>query len=568
MTTGADPTRTRPAFPRATAALLLAASAAVCLWYLPYGLPTPDAGAALLHAQRIADGAVFYRDLDAYPFPLASYLLAAVLKVFGDSLEVARAFAAVVFTLIVLASHRLAFELGGRRAGVLCALAVLSLRFLAWPAFQDALYPEVALALALWSMVSWFGFARAGRLRDLAVAGVLAGLTVLAKQNLGIYLGLASGGLLLVGAAGSATVRGRFREIAAWGLAAAAPIVVACAYFLAHGVLGQMLYSGLVRPFTGYAPTSGVPFLVPLRWWQFGELQGPSAFAYSVGPLFEMLGMGKLPAAQWYPWIWAAEEAWVRLLYTALPLVFAAAALAMVLCRSSRRELACLAALGLACVASAFPRADYYHIASIAPALFVLAFVTGARLVGAMRSDRWRTIAATLATAATASVFAATIGLGALYFRDMTYEAGNERGRMRIYPENAWVDDVLQYVDARTAGGEGLFVYGHEAYYYFFSGTRAPWPFVQLYPGMAGDDDGRALAAELAAAPPAVVVQGLLAGWPGLPDAREYTGEVRTFLESRYRATARPFADGFGPDAQAPPAWLLQVMEPVATADD
>ena len=40
---------------------------------------------------------MFYRDIDAYPFPGAHYLLAAVMAAFGEHLGVARALATAVF---------------------------------------------------------------------------------------------------------------------------------------------------------------------------------------------------------------------------------------------------------------------------------------------------------------------------------------------------------------------------------------------------------------------------------------------------------------------------------------
>jgi hypothetical protein len=143
----------------------------------------------------------------------------------------------------------------------------------------------------------------------------------------------------------------------------------------------------------------------------------------------------------------------------------------------------------------------------------------------------------------------------------MTFEAGNARGRMRIYPENAWIQDVLSYLDTTRDSEDGLFVSGHESYYYFFSGRYASWPFVQLYPGMTGDDDGKRLADSLAAAPPSIIVKGLVAGWPGLPDVNTYAGELKSFLDTHDQRTIRPFSDGLGPDAPPPPTWLFDGLE-------
>ncbi len=550
--------------PRRFGIFLLIASGALCLWYLPYGLPTPDAGAALVHAAKILRGAVFYRDLDAYPFPAAVYLLAGAMRIFGETLTVARVVAAVTYTSILLASYRITLDLGGRGAAALCGLAILSLKFLAWPAFQDSLYAEVGLCFALWSMVAYFRFRRRGERSALVAAGLLAGVTILSKQSLGIYLALTVAGLLLSRyfRADGRTMRTIARDLITYAFAAAAPIGAAAFYFWWHGVLDRMLYSGLVRPFRGYLPTSGLPFLVPLEWWRFGELKGQAGFAYSIGPVFEMLGMQKLPLRSWYPQLWLAEELAVRALYTAIPLIFVAAAIAIVRHRRSREKqsIASLVAMSLATLGSAFPRADYYHIISIYPVMLVLAFVTGSRLLADLRRPWMKTAATVTAAVAVVGLLLTTLLTAGWYFRGMTYQADFDRGHVRIYPENAWVDDVVRYLNANVAAGDGIFVYGHEAYYYYFSDRYGSWPFVQLYPGMTGDDDGNALAQSLAAAPPALIVKGLIAGWPGLPNVDSYAGELRAFVDAHYQPTTRPFSDGLGPDASAPPAWLIQVL--------
>jgi hypothetical protein len=552
--------------PRAFGAFLVAASGALCLWFSRYGLPTPDAGAALVHAVRLARGAVFYRDLDAYPLPAASYLLALAMRIFGENLAVGRALAAVTYTAILMACYGLTLELGGRRSAALCGLAVLSLKFLAWPAFQDALYPDTALCFALCSMLAWFRFHRLGQARGLAVAGLLAGLTLLCKQNLGLYLGFAMGVLTLTTppAPGQDGARTAIRRLATFGGAAAAPIAVAAFYFWWHGVFGRMLYSGLVRPFSGYLPTSGMSFAVPLEWWRLGELKGMAGFAYSIGPLWEMLGMSKLPLPSFYPQAWLVEEAIVRLLYTAVPLVFVAAVAVLARDRHDRQKrdtLAALVVLALATLASAFPRADYYHLASVYPMLLVLAFVMGSRALGAMRPGALRSTAVVAGSVLTISALLATLVLSAIYFRGMTFEAGNARGRMRIYPENAWIQDVLDDLDAKPGDHGRLFVYGHEAYYYFLSDRFAPWPFVQLYPGMTGEDGGKALVEALDSAPPDIILKGLIAGWPGLPDVNSYAGALKDYVFTHYQPTTRPFSDGIGPDAPPPPPWLFEVLE-------
>jgi hypothetical protein len=541
---------------------LALASLAVCFWYLPYGLPTPDAGAALVHATRIADGAVFYRDLDAYPLPGSSYLLAAAMKLFGERLEVARTVAAITFTMIVIGGYRITVLVAGRSAAALCGLWLISLRFLAYPAFHDSLYPDWALLFALWSILFFLRYQASDSPGALWKAGLLGGMTLLCKQNLGLYLGATISALILV--RGSRVRRPRMPGLATFAAGAGLPIAVAIAYFGVHGVLGRMIYSGFVRPFSGYLPTGGVSFSEPLQWWEFGALQGPAGFPYSIGPLFSMLMMEKLPLHAWYPVFWNIEEVVVRLMYTAIPAVFVAAAIAAIAERRPARSqpslLVCVAACAAATIASAFPRADYYHISNVYPVVLVLAFASSSQLLR-MISGKSAAALFKLGVAATASVFLASMLLTAWFFHGMTYVAGNARGHMRVEPENAWIDDVIRYLETNLDVDDGFFVYGQEAYYYFFTGHYPAWPFVQLYPGMTGNDDGKLLADRLAASPPRLVVRGLVGGWAGLPGLDHYASHLSSFIDARYRPTAEPFTDGQPPDAQPPPEWLLAVLQ-------
>ena len=80
------------------APLLVGLAAALSLWFANRGLPIPDEGAILTNAAKILRGAVFYRELDADPFPGATYCLAFFMKLFGEHLSVARGLAAPVNT--------------------------------------------------------------------------------------------------------------------------------------------------------------------------------------------------------------------------------------------------------------------------------------------------------------------------------------------------------------------------------------------------------------------------------------------------------------------------------------
>jgi hypothetical protein len=120
----------------ATSGLLLS------LWFMNGGLPPNDEGALLTNAAKILQGGVFYRDIDAYPFPAAPYVLALAMRGFGEHLSVARGLAALVFEIVLLALYAASLHLLSRPRAALFGLTLLVFKFLAWPAFTAYTYSD------------------------------------------------------------------------------------------------------------------------------------------------------------------------------------------------------------------------------------------------------------------------------------------------------------------------------------------------------------------------------------------------------------------------------------------
>ena len=167
----------------------------------------------------------------------------------------------------------------------------------------------------------------------------------------------------------------------------------ALAYFAAHGLLGDMLHGGLVRPFTGYLPTAAVPFSVPLEWWKLGALEGEPAQPYFPLHYTEMIYFDLLPWPGWKHGWWLVGEVFSRLLYTSVPVAFALLAWLWFRARrqpaasdrerEARRRCFAFGLLAFAVTASAFPRADFPHIINVYPVVLLLLFaVSSPRSLG------------------------------------------------------------------------------------------------------------------------------------------------------------------------------------------
>ncbi len=508
--------------PRRFVPLLIALSAALSALVADREFPPNDEGALLTNAARILRGAVFYRDLDAYPFPLPTYLLAAAMALFGEQLAVARALAALVFGGVALCLYACALQLTTPARAACAALLFLGCKGYAWPAYSSYFYSDVAFLAAAAATACALRFGATGRRRWLVAGGLACAVSILSKQSLGLLLfGLLAIALLPGEAgAGSARLRGASRAagVALLAAATAAPCALALGYFAAHGVAGQMLASGLVRPFTGYLPTSAIAFTPMLAWWELGALRGMEAFPYIGAPLWILIAKAEFTSAALERACWLAAELVSRALYSALPLIllFAGwrAAGALRPARGGRgrsRAWLPVGAFALAASASAFPRSDFFHVISIYPALLLLALaLRGRRPV--TRIEASAAIGAALGGALLLAAFAQRL--------DQRVEL--ERAQLWVGSDSRWTGRLVVELQRSVPPGESFFVYGNEATLYFLADRYFPWPFPQLYPGQEGGDGGRALAQLLRRLQPRIVVRGITS-WPGLPPLPGYT---------------------------------------------
>ena len=521
------------------APLLLVLAAGAAYWLADRSLPNPDEGAYLTAAAKILRGGVFYREIDAYPLPGSSYLLALAMSIFGEHLSVARALAGASWCAMVLGVYAAALRLTSRERAALCGVSLLALKFWAFPNFTAYLYSDLAIAFAVVALAVFLRRDPQAAPTRLVVLGVLTGLAVLAKQNTGIYLGGAIAALLLwPGLRGARPLR----ELTAFAAGVAGVAVPAALYFASEGLLGQMIFSGFVRPFTGYLPTSGVSLLPPLAWWEFGQLREGAGSPYLPILMNEMIHRGLLPGATE---AWSiCVELFSRVVYLGLLLAFAACGIQW---RRGRRDpgFVASACICLAIAASAFPRADYPHIVNVYPVVLLTLFSLGT-------GQRIRA-----ASAAVAVGLLLTAVLALRYASFLTHRLSLERAALWVRSSDAWVARVVETVQRDVSPNEPLFVYGHEAYYYFLSYRYFPWPFSQLYPGMAGGDGGSRLSARLRETRPLVVIEGV-GSWPGTPRLASYAGHLKPTLDGMYRDATEATA----PAGELPPRWVFGLLRP------
>lgn len=536
----------------AVAAILLS------VWFANRTRPMTDEGAVLTAAARILRGGVFYRDVDAYWLPGSAYLLAGAMRAAGEHLHVARVLAGATFVGIVLVLYALAVRLAGFRLGALFGASLLGLKILAWPALTAYFYWDLAFwmaCLSIWVLLTGRSGASGSRW---ACAGALAGGAILFKQNVGGYLGLALGLLALLpgGLPGSPRrLSDRLRSVAWLGAGAAVPIVPFVAFFGSHGLLEDLVRSGFLSAVTGYLPTSGIAFAFPLAWWRLGSFGVAEQLAYVPTSYVVLVQRGILPGESLQPAWQLAGEIFSRSFYTALAATLVAGLWTGVR-RRARRDpsgplLLASSLLAAAVFASAFPRADFTHVVSVAPLVglvFLQLWDQGMRRAPSALARAARR----LEVVAVALWLATTMALAVQHQALRSHRVVLDRAALWVEPRHAHLEALVRGLDASLAPDAPLFVYGNEAQYYFLTGRFSPWRYSQLYPGQTGAGSGREVVEALRREPPPIVVRGITRRFAGLDAIEAYAPDLEPWLQETC-SEATGFFRRYPPSGGPPP---------------
>ncbi len=316
---------------------------------------------------RVVNGDVLYRDVFFGATPLAVYLAAPLVAVFGSEIVVLKAFvslcSAVTMLLCVVTFRCLG---NSRRSGAFLLLALVAY---GWPR-QSSGYTPLAYTCLLGSMTVILAWRMrtlerphaVNAFETLGLAGGLAGLCFASKQNLGAYTFAALGGVLLLTLL---EVRAGWRQAcrAAFVIAAAAALTVLLTLVpvLMSGAFTQFLDYGFTNKRT-YLRTAGISYFDGLR-----TLAQDVRLARSFDDM------------RW---------AYLETVFLLPPLALAILAVACI--TSNRQQRGHL--VGVSCFAGAallgvYPRADLEHVIYAIPAV-LLCLAYGWRLVGS-HSPRW-----------------------------------------------------------------------------------------------------------------------------------------------------------------------------------
>lgn len=158
-----------------------------------------DEGLILVHATRVAQGAVLHRDFYANYGPAQFYILAGLFKLFGASVLVERVWDTIVRAMIVAIAFLIVQRATSRHGGFLAAgLVLIWMCFLGYYAYP--VFPALLFALlGTLCLLPLFGDCRSQPL--LFSSGLCIGVSVLFRYDVGFYtfaaLTLVSAGYVL-----------------------------------------------------------------------------------------------------------------------------------------------------------------------------------------------------------------------------------------------------------------------------------------------------------------------------------------------------------------------------------
>lgn len=242
-----------------------------------------DEGVELDSAARVLDGQVPYRDFALIYAPGQAYALAAVFRLFGESMAVARGYDWVIRLLLCISVWALAREVTSPRVA-LVPFALATVQLAAAYFYAYAMFP--ALLFALLSATVCLGFLRVRTRRRVFAAGVLAGIATCFRHDIGLYVVVSEAAVLLLWALAHRLSLTEVRSNRAvvqvvrmswlFVVGLATPLAPVVLYLVALVPPADLWYAFVAFPLAGFRSAFGLPY---------PELSAPITLLTSAGSL-------------------------------------------------------------------------------------------------------------------------------------------------------------------------------------------------------------------------------------------------------------------------------------------
>ncbi|HXI39939.1 MAG TPA: hypothetical protein VNH83_08170, partial [Bryobacteraceae bacterium] len=404
-----------------------------------------DEGTLVYGAQRVAEGAVPYRDFMEVMGPGTFYWLGLFFKIFGATWLVARAevlFTGVATTLVLYWLARMLHPGSSR----LTALLLTTITIPLWPATSHHWDSNLFALLSFAVFVAWLDNSRPWLL---GTAGVLAGVTTLFMQQKGLLLLFSFLLILFVLRRKQPDFTLSVARLLAGYIGVVAAVVLA---FYAAGALPQFVYANVAWPLANYSSVNAVPYGYGLREWFWNAWCGLLLSLFRPAVAYAMASVFAVPF----------------LVVAALPALLLTLAVAGRTGACNRATLPYWIA-GSALWISEIHRSDVTHLIYGSPLLLILCI----SLWQQRQNGFWRYSVRMLAVSVV--LFAA---FNVLVAQAARTQMVTRRGAVYTFAN----DTALEFLDRQTQPGEDVFVYPYYPMYYFLSGTTNPTRFsILLY---------------------------------------------------------------------------------------
>jgi len=489
----------------------------------------PDEGILLQGAERILAWQVPYRDFFSFYTPGSYYLLAALFRIFGSSIVVARVSLAVMGALLSSLTYLLARRFCSRRvaatAAAVTTLSALPYRFVILHNWDSTLWACFAIYFAV-------RFLEEPRKRWSFAVGWFSALTVLFEQSkgAGLCIGLAvafASICLLPGGRGIITRGSVFAAISGF----AVPLVSVFTYFAKQNAMTIML-TDWFWPLQHYSTANRVPYAYQ-NW-----SDETRHLLFATGSVIER-------AIKWFA---ISPCFWIPV----LPLLAVGLLGYWVACvrrtRNTDRKKQCyivvcgaIAGLLLSVLLS---RADIIHIMYLQPLnCLVLAWCIEGRDIPVRLPRSARSIVNCFVITALV-----TFGMPPLFAAlSARNEVRTRRGQLTS-PEK---DSVVDYVQARVPADERILVYPYLPLYYYATSTLSPSQYDYFQPGMNTPEQANEMLRQIRSQNLKVVLfeigftEKIPYSWPGTPLSSLSHDPVADYIVRNYR-TCIPLTSSAG----------------------
>ena len=440
-------------------------------WFYRLPISEADEGIVAAGAERILHGQIPYHDFFSELGPGSFYLQAAIFKLLGVHAAAMRLTAwllgGIISGLIYLVARRVVPGAGAFLPSVVFALVCYPATYRVSHHWWGNLFLLLSV-LCLMPSESSTGPPSAPRRKTLVAAGVMAGLTLLSMQSMGIWTLLMGSGFLFVRllldrqASWRSALRCGTRQAGWFVLGASLVIGGAAAYFASQGALVAWVQDNFLFLLVNYRAYLDVPQASPLviilHIARLAVTQGSVHFVlYLIGYLAFFLG----PALAYGGTVWQLASSH----------------------RAERPEASALLLLLLQGVGAFLAEShalDTFHLISAATLMVVLLVYNWQWVIQRRTSLR----RAALAGAALALALAGFAGVRkAINTAAISISVPSRRGIVyRAEPAAQELGERIEAIEHRAPSGAETFFYAYNSELYFLTGTRNPTRYDVLLP--------------------------------------------------------------------------------------